>query len=243
MNLLPWVFFPYLVIGVFVVGHVWRWKRDRFAIGTPGEPQERTWLLRGSVLFHVGLLGVIAGHVVGLLVPAGVTARLGIGDHAYHLQAAVIGGAAGLACWTGILILTCRRVFVGAVRRSGTLFDVATDLMLLVVVTLGNCLTLGYQLFVDEYDYRETVSVWVRQLPLGHPDPSLMSGIPWIFQAHILAAFTLLALWPFGRLVHVWTGPLFVLARLRAPQVPAAAATWADVTAVRLLKLLQSQER
>jgi nitrate reductase gamma subunit len=181
---------------------------------------------------------VVAGHVVGLLVPADLTSKLGISEHVYHLQAVVIGGAMGVVCWAGILILTCCRLFIGVLRRSGTLADILTDLMLLVVITLGNCVTLGYQLFVDEYNYRETVSVWVRQLPLGHPDPSIMSGIPWLFQAHILAAFMLVAFWPFGRLVHVWTGPLFVLERLRTPAAAAVPATWADVTVVRLLRRL-----
>ena len=153
-----------------------------------------------------------------------------------------MGGVLGVVCWTGIVILTCRRLFIPAVRRSGSLADIVTDLMLLVVITLGNCLTLGYQLFVHEYNYRETVSVWVRQLPLLHPDPSLMSGIPWIFQAHILAAFTLFAFWPFSRLVHVWTGPLMVLRRYRAPQqIPAPAATWVEATVTRLGPLRPSR--
>ena len=240
MNVLPWVVYPYLAVFAFVAGHIWRWKADRLTITTrSSQPLERKWLLRGSIPFHLGLLGVMGGHMVGLLVPAGVTERLGMSEQAYHLQAVVVGGALGVVCWTGILILTCRRLFIPAVRRSGSLADIATDLMLLVVITLGNCLTLGYQLLVHEYDYRATVSVWVRQLPLLHPDPSLMSGIPWIYQAHILAAFTLFAFWPFSRLVHVWTAPLAMLRRYRAPQrTPAPAATWVDVsmsTAGRLL--------
>ena len=88
----------------------------------------------------------------------------------------MVGGALGVVCWTGILILTCRRLFSPAVRRSGSLADIATDLMLLVVITLGNCLTLGYQLFVHEYNYWETVSVWVRQLPLLIPTRGRVGG-------------------------------------------------------------------
>jgi nitrate reductase gamma subunit len=159
-------------------------------------------------------------------------------EHVYHLQAVVIGGAMGVVCWIGILILTCRRLFIPAVRRSGSLADIATNLMLLVVITLGNCLTIGYQSFVHEYNYRETVSVWVRQLLLLHPDPSIMSGIPWIYQAHILAAFILFAFWPFSRLVHVWTAPLRILRRYRAPQpTPAPAVTWADVVGATVSRL------
>ena len=238
LNVVPWAVYPYLAVFVFGAGHIWRWKADRFTVTTkPGPPLERKWLLRGSIPFHLGILGVLGGHVVGLLVPASVTEQLGVNEHAYHLQAVVIGGAMGAICWTGILILTCRRLFIPDVRRSGTLADIATDLMLLVVITLGNCLTIGYQLFVHEYDYRETVSVWVRQLPLLHPDPSLMSGIPWIYQAHILAAFSLLAFWPFSRLVHVWTAPLYVIRRYRDPQRTPAPATWVDVVVTTVGRL------
>jgi nitrate reductase gamma subunit len=209
MNVLPWVIYPYLVVCVFVVGHVWRWRHDQLGITSKSSQLlERKWLLRGSIPFHLGLLGVMAGHVVGLLVPQSLTAKVGMSEHVYHLQAVVMGGAMGVICWVGIVILTCRRLFVPAVRRAGNLADIVTDLMLLTVITLGNCLTIGYQLFVHEYNYRETVSVWVRQLPLFHPDPSIMSSVPWIYQVHILAALTLFAFWPFSRLVHVWTAPL-----------------------------------
>jgi nitrate reductase gamma subunit len=160
----------------------------------------------------------------------------------YHLLAVGLGGTAGIVCWSGILILTCRRLLIKAVRRAGSLADIVTELMLLAVITLGNCLTLGYQLFVHEYNYRETVSVWLRRLPLFDPDPSIMSEIPWIYQAHILAAFTLLAFWPFSRLVHVWTAPVQYIRRLqilyRGPrQAPApvldgqGSFTWYDVVA------------
>lgn len=239
LNVGPWVVYPYVAVFAFVAGHIWRWRADRFTVTTrSNRPLERKWLLRGSIPFHLGLLGVMGGHIVGLLVPASLTERLGVSEDAYHVQAVVVGGALGLVCWTGILILTCRRLFIPAVRRSGSLADIVTDLMLLIVITLGNCLTLGYQVFVGEFDYRETVSIWIRQLPLLRPDPSIMSGIPWIYQAHILAALTLFALWPFSRLVHVWTAPLALLRRYRAPQqTPAPAATWVDVAVTTTRRL------
>ena len=125
LNVLPWVVYPYLAVFAFVAGHTWRWKADRFTITSKSsQPLERTWLLRGSIPFHLGLLGVIVGHIVGLLVPASLTERLGISEHAYHLQAVVVGGVLGAVCWTGILILTCRRLFIlpsaapGALRTS-----------------------------------------------------------------------------------------------------------------------------
>jgi nitrate reductase gamma subunit len=81
---------------------------------------------------------------------------------------------------------------IKAVRRAGSFAGILTQLMLLVVITLG-------------------------PLPLFDPDPSIMSGIPWVYQAHILAAFALLAFWPFSRLVHVWTSPVQYIRRSQIP--------------------------
>ena len=98
-------------------------------------------------------------------------------------------------------------------RRAGRPVDLVVDLLLLVVIGLGMGATIGWQLGVGEYVYRDTVSVWFRQLWTLHPDASLMAGAPWIYQAHVLASFTLFVLWPFSRLVHVWTMPVQYLVR------------------------------
>lgn len=209
MNSFLWYAYPYIALGVFVGGHYWRWRVDQLGISTrSSQLVERKWLLRGSIPFHVGLLGVFAGHVVGMLIPESLTEKLGMSEHVYHLQALALGGLMGFVCWSGILILSCRRLFIPAVRRTGNVADIVTDLMLLTVITLGMCLTIGYQLFIHPYNYRETISPWVRGVLWFHPDPSLMVSVPWIYKAHILAAFTLFLFWPFSRLVHVWTAPV-----------------------------------
>jgi nitrate reductase gamma subunit len=137
-----------------------------------------------------------------------VTRALGISDHAYHAFSLGAGGTFGALALAGIVILTLRRLLIRAVRRAGRPVDLAVDVLLLVVILFGMGETIGYQLGVGEYDYRETVAVWFRQLGMLHPDASLMSAAPWIYQAHTLASLFLFALWPFSRLVHVWTVPV-----------------------------------
>jgi nitrate reductase gamma subunit len=112
------------------------------------------------------------------------------------------------------MVLTLRRLLVARVRRAGSVADLAVDLSLLVLIGIGMGETLGWNLIVGEYHYRETVSVWFRQLATLHPHASLMSGAPWVYQAHVLASLVVFALWPFTRLVHVWTAPVqFALRR------------------------------
>jgi nitrate reductase gamma subunit len=214
VNALPWVVYPYLAVVAFAAGHLWRWRFDRLGWTTrSSQLLEQRWLRIGSPLFHIGLLGVIGGHVVGILVPARATRAIGVSDHLYHVASLAAGGTFGAIALAGIVILTLRRLLIARVRRNGSRMDVVVDLLLLTVICLGMGETIGWQLGVGEYDYRETVSLWFRQLGTFSPDASLMSGAPWIYQAHVLASLTLLALWPFTRLVHVWTVPVQYVVR------------------------------
>ena len=214
MNAAPWIVFPYLAAAAFAAGHVWRWRFDRLGwTSRSSQLLEQRWLRIGSPLFHIGLLGVLGGHVVGILVPERATRALGVSDRLYHVFSLAAGGTFGALALAGIVILTLRRLLVPAVRRAGRPVDLAVDLLLLAVIGLGMGETIGWQLGVGEYAYRETVAVWFRGLFAFHPDPTLMSGAPWVYQAHTLASLTLFALWPFSRLVHVWTVPVQYVVR------------------------------
>ena len=214
MNALPWIVFPYMALALFAGGHVWRWRYDRLGwTSRSSQLLEQRWLRIGSPLFHIGLLGVIGGHVLGILVPVGVTRAVGLRDGAYHVLSVSAGGFFGTLALAGIVILLLRRVLVRRVRRNGSAADLAVDVLLLVVIAIGLGETIGWNLFVGEYDYRETVSIWYRQLFTISPDATLMSGAPWVYQAHTLASLALFALWPFSRLVHVWTVPVAYVAR------------------------------
>lgn len=214
MNVLPWIVFPYVAVAVFAVGHIWRWRYDRLGwTSRSSQLLEQRWLRIGSPLFHIGLLGVLGGHVIGILVPARATRAAGVSDHAYHVFSLGAGSTFGALATAGIVILTLRRMLVPAVRRAGSASDAAVDVLLLLVIGLGMGETIGWQLGVGEYGYRETIAIWFRQLPAFHPDASLMSTAPWIYQAHTLASFALFLLWPFSRLVHVWTVPVQYVVR------------------------------
>ena len=214
MSTLLWIVLPYAVIAVFVGGHAWRRHWDEVGWTTrSSQLLESRWLSIGSPLFHFGLLGVIGGHVLGILVPARATRAVGLSDHAYHLSALWLGGAAGVAALAGLVILTARSFLCARVRRASRPSDHAVALLLLVVVGLGMGETLGYNLGVAEYDYRSTIAPWFRHLVTFRPDAALMDGVPLVYRAHLLASMALFALWPFSKLVHVWTIPLQYLRR------------------------------
>jgi nitrate reductase gamma subunit len=214
VDLFLWVALPYICLAIFVVGHAWRYRRGQLTWTARSTQILEQRLLRvGSLLFHFGILAVIGGHVLGILVPAGVTEAVGIDEDAYHLISIVAGGTAGVAATLGIAILAYRRLAVGRVRASTPRSDLVMYPLLLVALATGMLATFGPNLILGEYHYRETVSPWFRGVFAFDPDPDLMTGAPFLFQAHAVSAWLLFAVWPFSRLVHAWSIPLAYLGR------------------------------
>lgn len=219
-----WVVAPYIALTIFVVGHLWRWRTDQFGWTTRTTQVLESRLLRlGSPLFHLGAFMAIGGHVLGLLVPKGWTEAVGVSEHLYHLVAVTAGTVAGVMVVAGLGLLLARRFTNGRVRRTTTRMDKVLFTVLGVVIFFGMAETVGINLFGGGYDYRETVAVWFRGVFYFQPEPDLMAGAPLVYQLHTLSAWVLIALWPFTRLVHVWSAPLaylwrpYVVYRRRTP--------------------------
>ncbi|MCP2258227.1 nitrate reductase gamma subunit [Streptoalloteichus tenebrarius] len=214
VDVVLWTVLPYVALTVFVVGHVWRWRVDQFGWTTrTTQVLESRWLRLGSPLFHIGILMAIAGHAMGLLVPKTWTEAVGVSEHTYHVMALAGGVAAAVLVVVGLVLLLLRRVVNGRVRRTTNRMDKALYLVLTAVITFGVVGTVGRNLLGGGYDYRETIAVWFRGVFWFHPRPELMVDVPLVFQLHALSALVLFAMWPFTRLVHVWSVPLAYLCR------------------------------
>ncbi|MBS1848405.1 MAG: respiratory nitrate reductase subunit gamma [Actinobacteria bacterium] len=213
---LLWVVFPYMVMVAFIGGHIWRWRFDQFGWTTRSSQMYESKLLRiGSPMFHFGILAVFFGHVIGLCIPEEWTDAIGISDHIYHWGALVLGIGAAMATIGGLLILLFRRRTNSWVFGVTTVMDKAMYLLLSAVLTLGMLATVvvstGWS--GSHYDYREGVSIWFRQVWSFHPSAASMANAPLLYQLHALAALCLFAIWPFTRLVHVFSVPLGYLTR------------------------------
>ena len=216
MDTFLWVIVPYLCLATFVVGHFWRYRYDKFGWTTRSSQLYEDRMLRiGSPLFHFGMLGVVGGHIVGLLVPKSWTDAVGITAEMYHLVAVVGGMIAGLMALVGMAILIYRRRTVGPVFSATTVMDKVMYAFLGAAIVLGMWNTVAGSILNlgGHYDYREGVSVWYRSFLAFQPDASLMADAPIGFQLHALVAFALFALWPFTRLVHVFSAPVGYLTR------------------------------
>lgn len=213
LQLLWWVALPYLALGIFVVGHIWRWRYDRYGWSSfSTELQERRWLKWGAPIFHYGAIAAIAGHVVGLLIPESFTAALGITETQYHWFATIAGALAAFFVIGGVAILAARRLFVPRVKATTSPVDYVALTILGIIIVTGVIPTL-VNLFGMNYDYRSTVGVWFRGIFTLHPDASVMTTAPLLYQIHATGAWVIWIMWPFTRLVHAWSYPLWYLWR------------------------------
>jgi nitrate reductase gamma subunit len=149
---------------------------------------------------------------MGLGIPKSWTEAVGLPEAVYHFFAVAVGGLAGVATLVGLAILVYRRRTTGPVFSATTRMDKVMYLVLGTVIVLGLANTVAANI-LDDYDYREGVSVWFRGLFLLNPQPELMAEAPIGFQLHGLTAFLLFALWPFTRLVHAFGAPVGYLWR------------------------------
>ena len=146
-------------------------------------------------------------------------------EHTYHWFSAIAGAVAGAVCVVGFVGLVYRRVTNVRVRRTTSRTDLAVYLLLVILIGLGCWMTFGYNLATrSPYDYRESVSVWWRSLFVLQPNVEAVQDANTVYQVHAIVAWAFWALFPFSRLVHVWSIPLqylgrpYILYRRRYPE-------------------------
>lgn len=226
-----WGIFPYICIVAFVGGMIWRWRTDQFGWTSRSSQLHESKILRwGSPMFHVGILMVLAGHIMGVLIPKSWTSAVGVTQEMYHLVATGAGGFAAVLTVVGFILLMVRRFRYGSVRRKTTRNDKIMLALLAIPMALGAWATFHHQVFGGGhgYDYRETIAPWLRSVFTFTPKIELMADVPVDFQLHIIAGMLLIAIVPFTRLVHMFSAPVgyttrpYVVYRSRGKSVSAA---------------------
>jgi nitrate reductase gamma subunit len=215
LDILLWGALPYVVAIMLVAGTIWRYKYDQFGWTTRSSQLYESKLLRiASPMFHYGLFIVLAGHLMGLLIPKAWT-DLVVTQEMYHMVALGAGTLAGIATLAGIVLLIYRRRTTGPVFLATTRNDKLMYVVLVAAIVFGMIATLtgDHTVTGEHHNYRETVSIWFRSLLVFQPNIEAMAAATWQFKLHILAGLALFALIPFSRLVHAFTVPLHYLFR------------------------------
>jgi len=204
-----WVIYPYIALTIFVVGHIYRYNTDQLGwTAKSSELLEKRSLWWGSMLFHSGILAIVGGHISGLLIPKVFFESIGVNEQMYHIAAVYGGGPAGLVTLAGILILTLRRFGNDRVFAVSNAADLIVVILVLIEVSLGLASTVTNVMSTGSFDYRETIGPWFRGLLFLQPVASFMAAVPLVFKLHVVVGFGIFAMWPFTRLVHVWSMPI-----------------------------------
>ncbi|MDZ4054070.1 MAG: respiratory nitrate reductase subunit gamma [Phenylobacterium sp.] len=206
--------FPYIALAVLVLGSVLRFDREQYTWRT-GSSQllRRKQLMLGSVLFHVGILTIFGGHFVGLLTPIWVFDALGVPHGAKQILAIVAGGLAGVLCLVGGLLLLHRRLFDPRIRATSSFGDTAILVLLLAQLILGLAtipLSAGH---LDGHEMLKFMS-WAQGVFTFRPGvAAYVADVHPIFKAHLVLGMTILLVFPFTRLVHMLSAPVWYLNR------------------------------
>lgn len=213
--ILLWGVLPYVTLVVLIGGTIWRYRYDQFGWTTRSSQVYESRLMKiASPLFHLGILVVLVGHIVGLVIPKAWTDALGVSEHLYHIMALGFGSIAGIATLVGLLMLIYRRRRVGTVFMATTANDKVMYVFLLGTIVIGVSATLiALSRGEEAHNYRLSISPWFRSIFLLHPEVEAMATAPLSFHIHVLMAMSLFMLWPFTRLVHAFTAPVHYLFR------------------------------
>jgi nitrate reductase gamma subunit len=214
LNTLLFGYYPYVAISVFIIGSIARYDRDQYTWRTGSSQLLRAKELRlGSNLFHIGILLLFVGHFVGLLTPPAIYHGLGLSTSAKQILAVVAGGIFGGICAKGIYILIRRRLTDARIRKTSSRMDIFILLLIGVQLALG-LLTLPISIYHSDGANMILLSEWAQRIVTfrsGAADQ--ISNIGIIFKLHLFLGMTIFLVFPFSRLVHVWSVPLGYIAR------------------------------
>lgn len=214
LNTLLFGYYPYVAMSVFIIGSIARYDRDQYSWRTGSSQLLRAKELRlGSNLFHIGILLLFVGHFVGLLTPPEVYHGLGLSTSAKQILAVVAGGLFGGICAIGIYLLIRRRLTDARIRATSSRMDIFILLLIGVQLLLG-LFTLPISLYHSDGGNMLLLSEWAQRIVTfrsGAADQ--VSNIGIIFKLHLFLGMTIFLVFPFSRLVHVWSVPLGYIAR------------------------------
>lgn len=210
MNTLNQFFFgiyPYIALTVFLLGSLVRFEREQYTWKTDSSQLLHHGRLRlGNILFHVGILGLFFGHAVGLLTPVVVWDTLGVSHSLKQMVAMVAGGVMGGLCLIGLLILIHRRMSDPRIAATTKPGDKLLLLWILVTLLLG-LLTIALSAGHMDGEVMVSLMTWAQHIVTFQGDAaSHIAGVSPVFKAHLFMGLTLFVIFPFTRLVHVWSG-------------------------------------
>lgn len=219
--------YPYLAGTIFLLGNWLRYDREQYTWKADSSQLLGKKNMRlASNLFHVGILGVFFGHLFGMLTPHSWFLALGIDDVEHQYIAIYAGSVFGLMCLAGAVMLFIRRMTQPRVRATSRMRDNFIIGWLALTVTLGLSTIPVSTGHAADGDAAVMIALteWVKSVATLSVEPALIRDVPFIYKLHIFFGMTVFLVFPFTRLVHVWSVPIGYLGRayqiVRRKEVP-----------------------
>lgn len=208
--------YPYLALAIFLIGSWVRFDHEQYSWKADSTQfLSKAGMRLASNFFHIGILAIFFGHAAGLLLPHELFLNLGVSDLQHQWTAILAGSVFGSLAFIGGIILWFRRLTNKRVRAAGR----GRDLFILTWIMLT--LTLGLSTIPTSIHHAEggdastmiALAEWVQSMLYFRPDPSLLDGVNTVYKMHIVAGLTMFLLFPFTRLVHIWSAPIGYIGR------------------------------
>ncbi|SFM98170.1 respiratory nitrate reductase gamma subunit [Izhakiella capsodis] len=205
--------YPYIAGSVFLIGSWVRYDYGQYS-WRAGSSQlmSRKGMRLASNLFHIGILGILFGHFFGLLTPHWMYERF-LPIATKQKLAMIAGGICGAMTLVGGLMLLYRRLFNARVRSTSSTADILILSLLLIQASLG-LITIHFS--AQHMDGSEMMKLvgWAQSIVTFHGDAAAhLQGVDLIYRVHMVLGMTLFLLFPFTRLVHIWSAPVEYLTR------------------------------
>lgn len=213
-------YYPYICLAVFFLGSLIRFDREQYTWKSDSSQFLRHGQLRwASNLFHIGVLGIFGGHLTGFLTPVAVWHAIGVSLPEKQMTAMVAGGIFGTMCAIGLAMLLARRLSDPRIRATGTPMDLFILLLLLAQVVLGLG---GIPISAQHPDGAVMLKfmLWAQRIVTFRGEAaSLVADVSIVFKLHMVLGLTIFLVFPFTRLVHIWSGFASVLYLIRPYQL------------------------
>ena len=198
--------YPYICLTVFFLGSLIRFDRDQYTWKSDSSQLLKAGQLRlGSNLFHVGVLFLFFGHFAGLLTPHFVYEHF-VSAADKQLMAMITGGIAGLLGFIGVGLLLHRRLSEPRIRINSKPSDIVLLILLWLQFALGLA-TIPVSAQHMDGGLMMAFGEWAQHIVTLRPGAAeFLTGAGVLFKLHLFLGMSIFLIFPFTRLVHVWSG-------------------------------------
>ncbi len=206
--------YPYIALAVCLIGTWARFDLSQYSWKTGSSQMLNDKGMRiASNMFHIGIIGILCGHFVGMMTPHAVYEHF-ISSSQKQLLAMAAGGIMGVICWIGLLMLLVRRFTDPRISHTSSFADKLVLVILFIQLNLGLATIFASTKHMDG-SVMVALSNWVQNITIFRPMVAMsnLNHIDLVYQLHVALGITIFLIFPFTRLVHIISAPIWYLGR------------------------------